>query len=336
MAGLALGADLANVGLTALNNYGNRQFAREQATTAYNRQLALLENQRAYDSPAAQMDRFVKAGLNPNLIYGQLGNGLNAPTAPQGFAANNNDPQLILQNRMMEKQIERMDIQNSNEIKKTEQDVKESLSRMGANDANAAYLAGLTTTIPISIHQMEQQINLMSKQSIEISWNNAIKSATFHSTVDSIASNAKVDRARAQNIAKYWTSYFLGQDAQSRKLLSDIDLNRTQQGMIVALGNLYKSQTEAQNIENMIQKTPISVAGVKGTVADWRAVNAANQNAWGSLMHEDIYNFQHKMTQLYHQYGGIKEFMGLVKDASIIYDNTFGNLSAPKPRLGKW
>lgn len=333
---LADGADLANVGLTALNNYTNRQFAREQATTAYNRQLALLENQRAYDSPSAQMDRFVKAGLNPNLIYGQLGNGLNAPTAPQGFAANNNDPQLILQNRMMEKQIERMDIQNNNEIKKTEQDVKESLSRMGANDANAAYLAGLTTTIPVSIHQMEQQINLMSKQSIEISWNNAIKSATFHSTVDSIAANARVDKARAANIGRYWTSYFLGQDAQSRKLLSDIRLNEAHRGMIVALGDLYKSQTEAQNIENMIQKTPITVAGVKGTVVEWRAINAAKQNAWGSLMHEDIYQFQHKMTQLYRQYGSIKEFIGLVKDASIIFDNTLGNLLTPKPSLGKW
>lgn len=336
MAGLALGADLANVGLTALNNHVNRQFAREQATTAYNRQLSLLENQRAYDSPAAQMDRFVKAGLNPNLIYGQLGNGLNAPTAPQGFAANNNDPQLILQNRMMEKQIERMDIQNNNEIKKTEQDVKESLSRMGANDANAAYLAGLTTTIPVSIHQMEQQIHLMSKQAIEISWNNAIKSATFHSTVDSIAANARVDKARAANIGRYWTSYFLGQDAQSRKLLSDIYVNNAQRDMIVALGDLYKSQTEAQNFENMIQKTPITVAGVKGTVLEWRAINAAKQNAWGSMMHEDIYHFQHKMTQLYHQYGSIKEFMGLVKDASIIFDNTLGNLHTPIPSLGKW
>lgn len=332
MAGLALGADLANVGLTALNNYGNRQFAREQATTAYNRQLALLENQRAYDSPAAQMDRFVKAGLNPNLIYGQLGNGLNAPTAPQGFAANNNDPQLILQNRMMEKQIERMDIQNSNEIKKTEQDVKESLSRMGANDANAAYLAGLTTTIPVSIHQMEQQINLMSKQSIEISWNNAIKSATFHSTVDSIASNAKVDRARAQNIGKYWTSYFLGQDAQSRKLLSDIDVNRAQQGMIAALGDLYRSQTTAQNIENAINSSEISIHGVKQSVAGWRAFNQANQNAYQGLMSEDIYSFQHKMTSLYQRFGSTKEFIGLVKDASAIFDNTFGNLMTPKSR----
>lgn len=37
----------------------------------YRRQMKMYEDNREYNSPAAQMQRFKDAGLNPNLIYGQ-------------------------------------------------------------------------------------------------------------------------------------------------------------------------------------------------------------------------------------------------------------------------
>ncbi len=40
----------------------------------------------AYNSPSAQMARFKAAGLNPNLMYGQMNNGLAAPTISAGSA----------------------------------------------------------------------------------------------------------------------------------------------------------------------------------------------------------------------------------------------------------
>ena len=61
----------------AINNaYAKKQFqrevAQEQATYERNRAdyLADLENERAYNSPSAQLDRMRDAGMNPNLANG--------------------------------------------------------------------------------------------------------------------------------------------------------------------------------------------------------------------------------------------------------------------------
>ena len=56
----------------------------QQQQQAYELDMWNLKNQ--YDSPAAQMQRYQDAGLNPNLIYGQQNTSGNAPTgAPAQF-----------------------------------------------------------------------------------------------------------------------------------------------------------------------------------------------------------------------------------------------------------
>ena len=61
---------------------------REDATTAYNRQIEMWNMNNAYNDPSAQMERLRQAGLNPNLVYG---NGAtttaSAPSAPQASSA---------------------------------------------------------------------------------------------------------------------------------------------------------------------------------------------------------------------------------------------------------
>lgn len=71
----------------ALFGKRNEEWAREDATTAYNRQRTLLAEQRAYESPVAQMQRYIDAGLNPNLIYGQQQGSIGAPSVPQAQTA---------------------------------------------------------------------------------------------------------------------------------------------------------------------------------------------------------------------------------------------------------
>lgn len=44
--------------------------ARKAAKTAYHRQVALMDMQNAYNTPAAQMERLKEAGLNPMLVFG--------------------------------------------------------------------------------------------------------------------------------------------------------------------------------------------------------------------------------------------------------------------------
>lgn len=60
---------------------------KKAATTAWNRQLAMLEYQNAYNTPAEQMKRYKEAGLNPNLIYGQQNLSASASSVPMAASA---------------------------------------------------------------------------------------------------------------------------------------------------------------------------------------------------------------------------------------------------------
>lgn len=55
----------------------------ELADKAYNRDLEMWNRANAYNTPAAQMQRFKDAGLNPHLIYGKGSPGNAAQTMPQ-------------------------------------------------------------------------------------------------------------------------------------------------------------------------------------------------------------------------------------------------------------
>lgn len=60
-----------------------REYNTQQTDLAYQRDVDMWNQQNAYNSPKAQMERFQEAGLNPHLIYGQgtPGNAQNVPKA---------------------------------------------------------------------------------------------------------------------------------------------------------------------------------------------------------------------------------------------------------------
>lgn len=64
------------------NEYDQRMWGMQNK---YNEERWNIQNQ--YDSPAAQMQRFREAGLNPHLIYGQMGNGGSIATAQMDTTA---------------------------------------------------------------------------------------------------------------------------------------------------------------------------------------------------------------------------------------------------------
>lgn len=64
-----------------LQNKANKDLANQE----YQQNLSMWNQQNAYNSPLAQMQRYRQAGLNPNLIYGQGNNG-NAGQMPQYHA----------------------------------------------------------------------------------------------------------------------------------------------------------------------------------------------------------------------------------------------------------
>lgn len=71
-------ANETNLQITRETNAANRQLAEYE----WNKNLEMWNRQNQYNSPAAQMQRYKDAGLNPNLIYGQGSSG-NATTLPK-------------------------------------------------------------------------------------------------------------------------------------------------------------------------------------------------------------------------------------------------------------
>lgn len=70
-AGAVVGASAINAGSQAKANKKNLELAQY----SYEQQKQMIAEQNAYNSPVSQMQRYRDAGLNPNLIYGQIGDG---------------------------------------------------------------------------------------------------------------------------------------------------------------------------------------------------------------------------------------------------------------------
>lgn len=85
LAGANVGAPTGMDALQPFSDLANNWMSQRYATRMYNRtrsdNIQFWNMQNQYNSPAAQMQRFRDAGLNPNLIYGQ-GNSGNAGAIP--------------------------------------------------------------------------------------------------------------------------------------------------------------------------------------------------------------------------------------------------------------
>lgn len=125
----------------------NERWAREDATTAFNRQLQLIDSQRAYESPKAQMSRFAEAGLNPNLIYGQLNSFGSPVTAPQAQTASPAAPRFSdinlttsLQAQLLQAQIRDLNSQSDRRDTLTPAELDKILSEFHLNEEQKKFI----------------------------------------------------------------------------------------------------------------------------------------------------------------------------------------------------
>lgn len=87
---VGIGESIINPILQGVQNKKNRQFAEKMYGRQRQDALADWQRQNEYNSPAAQMERYKAAGLNPNLIYGQSNEGAtvrsSSASVPEGKA----------------------------------------------------------------------------------------------------------------------------------------------------------------------------------------------------------------------------------------------------------
>lgn len=167
----------ANLGSSILNNVMNARNAREAneankqaATTAYNRQLEFWNMQNAYNDPSQAISRLVKAGINPNAVYGNMQNSASSLSSvpqqsssiPSQFGL---DTQSVLEGVLQAKAIQKADADITNVNADTAK--KESEKRLAdanvhktENEAATRYYE-LTELLPTQKKELERKIETM-------------------------------------------------------------------------------------------------------------------------------------------------------------------------------
>lgn len=196
-------ADTSNFMSSLFFGNRNNQWNQEAATTAYNRQIDLMNMTRAYDTPAAQMQRFKDAGLNPNLIYGQMQGGIQPPTAPQSspsqMVAPQTDPIQLAQTRLLNAEAEGKEIENEKKPDLIDEELKKLQSEVGLNNQQVENLKVQYDETKQAIENLRGQLELLQMQAINLGYQNRL---THEKTIGQMLENIFTDRSTEYRIRK--------------------------------------------------------------------------------------------------------------------------------------
>lgn len=177
--------------LQTAGNFASQAFQQDWNSGMYEKQKQFWYEQQDYNSPANQVRRLEEAGLNPQLMLGNIQSGQmgSSPSVPTMSAAqagsfagatdsilsiiNNKKQQKILDAEARVKNADAFldEIDSFTKFAKNIQDIRESLSRENKNFADA-FLSGVTA----NVSEMMAGINADEAQSrIELNWLNYAK-----------------------------------------------------------------------------------------------------------------------------------------------------------------
>ena len=244
-----IGRGLVNTQLQYTTNKENRRFALEQQRLQNQFNLDMWNRQNAYNTPAAQVQRLMAAGLNPNLAYGQLGAGEAGALTSAGANYKGEAPQLsgdfagsvqsFMSNKRAEelhqKQMTSMDLDNEKKA------IDNEMSRQDLDDYSA-----------FKLNQKEQRETLLSNMRLtneQLQKNLVLLSDAHESNVVAI-SQQMIDLEFSLD----W------HDLQIDDMNASIDLKRAQEKLTnaqktqaLAVARLYSLQAVAQELENKMK-----------------------------------------------------------------------------------
>lgn len=226
----------------------SRDDARYDATIAYQRQLNLLNNQRAYDDPSAQMARYVAAGLHPGMVAGGLsgpvpaqvqqshGGTMNGSSAPAfgisqfGTAA--------LQSRQMELYNRELDIRNRDldmRSRLTDSQIDYYAKLGGLSEEQAKFVAQQALTEIEQRNKLKAEVDRLG-QILEIGKSEiALKQLearfsleTFDARVGSLISQSIIDGEHANAAKALYYATYCQMVASARNMNADAYLKELQ------------------------------------------------------------------------------------------------------------
>ena len=254
------GTPIGEIGAALINNYFAGRRAREANQFSHDERIAQnlwdLEQwnrQNAYDSPAAQMQRLKDAGLNPNLLYGDMtaatGQPLSHGAAPSGQMAQTfpfeNPVASVLQARMMQSQIERTDAETASIKQETSlnyeltETQKFSLDNILPKQDKklTADIKAVWQSVDESrarVDDLVAQFRLHSNQADIARVEALIKQDTRKAITDDLRNKARISEAEADAAVSYWTKLLLGLDADRALAESTKNLNDEQKAVVKA------------------------------------------------------------------------------------------------------
>ena len=242
---------LVSSGVNVLNNERamRQQLVLQKNAQDYNTLMFDKANQ--YNSPVAQMQRFKAAGLNPNLIYGQMANtasapSMNAPSAPAPAHMDSFSTLGLLTDfaNLKKLQAEKDNIEADTEKKEAETD--ESRSRIeligkqqGLTQAQTDECYQNIEESNKRIDKMQNEIELIGAQYIE-TLERAGKNRNEATKLYYEALSAQVDAYYADERNR----------AQIDKLKSETGLNEAQAKAVMIQSIAYKSLSESEVVAN--------------------------------------------------------------------------------------
>lgn len=248
--------DVASTGLNwALNEYSRNQqnefnaaealkqrnWQSNEATIAYQRQLAMIADQRSYDTAAAQMQRFVDAGLNPDLIYGQMNPGLmanNPDMAEGGYAASGTAPNynalaegMLAASQARKNNAEAENIEIENEKKPTLLDKQIELygAKINATNqeievmkADVSRLTEETNKLKQSILNLQEEHKILKSTASMKSREDAFDAITWNDRLVGFHSDTGIKFQTAKYIGMYYAASILNLNEQAKYYASMI------------------------------------------------------------------------------------------------------------------
>ena len=348
-------SDLVNALFQRGENKRNREFAAQQAQLQNQWNLEQWYRENAYNTPLAQMQRYIDAGLNPNLFFGQQNLAASSPQmvsgkdAPAGVA-----PQVDLGTAALQAaQVKNLNAQTEyvdQQSLLTQEQIKQVISSIGVNEANTdllsqqvLYYQQCVDNLISDKEQTIQQTSLIKQQARIAYMDYLFNSETFDSRVKQFQAEADISYEKAKNIAKYVQATIFGLNSQAQYYLSLCQTNAAEAEYLSSLSN-------SQWIKNYVDAawafgtTYDESSGKTRTGAEWNAFARSREDiaTYNNILPATDASTQLGIltAELTKKYGGAKELAGIIN----LYANSLGeigslvswrrsNYSADNPRM---